>query len=459
MGRSGRWPNTFLRRAPFSATSRGSGALIVALLLLAACASGDLPKSEPTKADSIPPTVRIVQPTAGARVEGDSLTVEIEYADQGSGVSVASFKAMVNDRDISGSFDQHSRGATGRLSTGQRLQLGDNRLTVEIADRAGNVGRTEISFLNPGSGWLTIAATLKMPQGLSSLALSPDGNALASGFEDGTIQLWQLSGQEPKQATVLKSHRGAVTALAYPLDGKVLASGGEDRTVRLWNLPDASPRATLRGHGLRVTALSFAPDGKTLASGSADRVIRLWDTTTAEPKEFTTLSGHSRVVSCLTFALDSKILVSGSADGTIRVWSMVDGPPKPGPVLNGHLLNVASVTFISEERNLASAGADRTIRLWDLNSSKLKEKAVLEWFEEPIRLLVMTSDVNVLAAVGENRITLWNRVSGAKLTEAALPASTERAAAASDGSRLVIHNKNGHGYLLRVGKYNPGKAQ
>jgi WD40 repeat protein len=59
---------------------------------------------------------------------------------------------------------------------------------------------------------------------------------------------------------------------------KNLASGSNDNTIRLWDLTNPNGRPTiLRGHEDNVYSTAFSPDGKTLASGSADRTVRLWN--------------------------------------------------------------------------------------------------------------------------------------------------------------------------------------
>ena len=44
------------------------------------------------------------------------------------------------------------------------------------------------------------------------------------------------------------THDGRVQAVAYSPDGKMLASGSEDKTIKLWDVTTGKERATLKGH-------------------------------------------------------------------------------------------------------------------------------------------------------------------------------------------------------------------
>lgn len=108
--------------------------------------------------DKTPPTVRIVSPKPGERVTTSLPQIEIAYDDDSSGVAAVSFLARINDQDFSRVFEHHSIGATGRITATRRLPLGENRLTVQVADRAGNVGKADVTFINAAGGWLTVTA-------------------------------------------------------------------------------------------------------------------------------------------------------------------------------------------------------------------------------------------------------------------------------------------------------------
>jgi WD40 repeat protein len=65
-------------------------------------------------------------------------------------------------------------------------------------------------------------------------------------------------------------------SLAISSDSQIIASGGEDRTIKLWDLSTGTLLDTLTGHNGIVKTLAFSPDNQKLASGSEDNTIKIW---------------------------------------------------------------------------------------------------------------------------------------------------------------------------------------
>jgi len=78
-------------------------------------------------------------------------------------------------------------------------------------------------------------------------------------------------------------HSGAVYAVAWNHvwgtgmpDGKRIASGGNDGTVQVWDAADGSHIFTYSGHSDVVEAVAWSPDGKRIASASDDNTVQVW---------------------------------------------------------------------------------------------------------------------------------------------------------------------------------------
>jgi len=118
-------------------------------------------------------------------------------------------------------------------------------------------------------------ADFSAPARVRSLAFSPDGESLAVGLENGSIEIKELfSSARP---IVLTGHEEPVDFVAFSRDGTRLVSNSSDRTFRSWNIQAAQEtRSTETKPGMQVVSLSFAADGRLFALALRAGHLELW---------------------------------------------------------------------------------------------------------------------------------------------------------------------------------------
>ncbi len=202
---------------------------------------------------------------------------------------------------------------------------------------------------------------------IRTLAFNPrNGNQLASGSDDGTIRLWDLSADKHR---ILKGNPGVVQALAFSPDGKQLVSAGGDSKnlvfdVILWDVPSGDILVKFNGHFAPVTGAAFSPDGKTVATCATDNTIRLWDVGNRMPKEIKRLQGDQSF-NAVAYHPEFEILASASDDETVRVWTLETGKFIS---LKGHKRPVLT-TAISADGSMVASGSsvNYQVKVWGVN--------------------------------------------------------------------------------------------
>jgi len=121
----------------------------------------------------------------------------------------------------------------------------------------------------------------------------PRNDALiASCGEDATVRLWNLSDFTPDKADacklrdkgynlphhILKGHHETINMVSFCADGLLLASGSNDTTVRIWNVSTKQPslNSVFKAHESWVRSLRWTLDQTILATTSTDGLISLW---------------------------------------------------------------------------------------------------------------------------------------------------------------------------------------
>lgn len=237
-----------------------------------------------------------------------------------------------------------------------------------------------------------------------AVAWSPDGQRIASGSWDRTVQVWDaLDGEHP---LIYRGHSGPVTAVAWSPNGHSLASGGfttgsvQEGTVQLWEPASGKTLQTFQqpgalgprmawspdGHYLitagppvflrdiitgflrstspaqsMVSSIAWSPNGNFVASAGvgADR-LQIWNALAGS--HLFTLPSDNAWAPSIALSPDSRYVVITDKE-TVQVWEIAAGTLRF--IYHGHSADVQALAWSPDGSRIASAGFDGTVQVWD----------------------------------------------------------------------------------------------
>ena len=288
---------------------------------------------------------------------------------------------------------------------------------------------------------------LSHPGGTFSVDFSPDGRALVSACQNGSVYLWNTT-DGSLQSTFQVDQRRCVMARFVKLgDDVALLTKGSDDRLRIWNHQTGTELRSIqcRSSGDRFP-LALTNDRATIAFPSSQSEVSVWDLDNQTPQEKIAMghvgslvfspdasrviasaqknivifdrssgkqtqhSADSRLVGMVVHAPNDNVLASGGYDRQLKWWELVD-------LGDDHRLEsirttagmssiVTAIAYSADGSTLVSGGEDRVIRIWDLRNGQ--QLASLHGHEGAINELAFSPDGQILAsACTDFTVRLW----------------------------------------------------
>ncbi len=304
------------------------------------------------------------------------------------------------------------------------------------------------------------------PVSVDSLAFSPDGSVLATGFTDwvkdperglmepvGAVRLWDLATGNEVATVRGEVLTNPVPALAFAPDAKYFAAGGPspyavrlrgnaaDRELgelKVWDRRTLRLRFTARSRFGFVHAVAFSPDGTTLACGSGDGSsgdddaaerrgeVTFWDV--EKGTETDKLAWRGAGVFTVAFSSKGSVMAVGGGVppglrvvggklslrepvGRLVLWDYKG--KKEIAQLKGHRYPVYRAAFSPDGRLLAAGGGDYSttaveLKVWDV-AARHEVADLARSLKPMVTSVAFSPDGKLLAAASDkNVVFLWD---------------------------------------------------
>jgi WD40 repeat protein len=241
---------------------------------------------------------------------------------------------------------------------------------------------------------------------LNRMALSPDGQSLASATQDSRIRIWNLQDGRVLHDIEILDH-GAVFVMEYSPDGSQIALGYEDGMVYL--LRTNGTIDWTAAIGSEVRAISFTKDKSFVAIASQKHGIQILQTTDGVKQWSIEGAG-------IDFNPDGKTFAVGTENGVVEIWDF--GTMSRLRVLEKGNQGKTKV-IISPDGNTLAANSDSTNTLRDVRLIRMNDgyfitalmisQIVMDEAFSPDSLMIATGKVD------DGVVQLWRTKDGYSL--------------------------------------------
>ncbi len=210
----------------------------------------------------------------------------------------------------------------------------------------------------------TVVATLNFEtSSVLDLAWHPSGDFLLLAGNQ-SVKTWRR--EDWDDDPLIRETGGASGAIAISADGQYLASGNNDRTLLAWEWNNPYPWQ-MQGFPGKVRQLAWSTvkaqgNAPLLASASAEGVV-VWAKAEGETEGWTAnvLDLHSGTVRAIAFQPQSKLLASAAEDGWVCLWQKAT---QAAQVLEGATGGFSTLAWSPQGKYLVAGGCGGDLLVW-----------------------------------------------------------------------------------------------
>jgi WD40 repeat protein len=197
-------------------------------------------------------------------------------------------------------------------------------------------------------------------------ATSPSRGEIASGSENGKLYLLDFQGNFLQE---FQAHNGKINGIAFCHQDKFIASVSGDGTLRIWNSDGGLITQRQIGYGWSVACHSEKP---VIATGNEAGVLQLWHLENNELAEIDSRSIGGAIHS-IDFSPDGQTVAASSGrNQKLYLWNFSNDEIRSIEV-KGSFSTVRSVAFSPNGQVIAGGGEDNTLYLWDLQGNLITQ--------------------------------------------------------------------------------------
>jgi WD40 repeat protein len=214
--------------------------------------------------------------------------------------------------------------------------------------------------------------------------MNEEGNLLARAGDEDFIELFDVKAKE--RVLKIDAHRGRrVWALEFLPNGSAIVSAGDDGTIKYSNLKgEVTP--IVEDLPYRVTSISVSGDGAHVAGAGGESYVSIWNIKTQQ-EEFKLENPYNKAkATAVAISPAGRFVAVGYQDGGLVVYDMAhyvsgldeDGEPYRPVRMRNHSTTISDIAFSDDGTQMVVGSFDQKAslyRIWDKDAEIKTYKA------------------------------------------------------------------------------------